>query len=129
MRVRGAWSAAPARGADGTQGSALMGLDPQIGRLLADARARDPRGIEQLSVAEARQRGGSAPVDAVVAFEDVAETRDVQIGHIPARLYRPSGGSLPLLVYFHGGGWVVGSVTASDSYCRALANASGCAVL
>jgi acetyl esterase len=32
-------------------------------------------------------------------------------------------------VYFHGGGWVVGSVALSDSFCRALANASGCAVL
>jgi acetyl esterase len=106
-----------------------MTVDPQIARLLADAVAKDPRGIETLSVADARMRGGSAPVDAIVAFEDVAETRDVRAGHIPARLYRPAAGSLPLLVYFHGGGWVVGSVKASDNYCRALANASGCAVL
>ncbi|HYR94015.1 MAG TPA: alpha/beta hydrolase [Methylomirabilota bacterium] len=106
-----------------------MTVDPQIARLLADAVAKDPRGIETLSVADARTRGGSAPVDAIVPFEDVAETRDVKAGHIPARLYRPSAGMLPLLVYFHGGGWVVGSVTASDNYCRALANASGCAVL
>ncbi len=106
-----------------------MTVDPQIARLLADAVAKDPRGIETLSVADARIRGGSAPVDAIVAFEDVAETRDVNAGHIPARLYRPSAGTLPLLVYFHGGGWVVGSVKTSDNYCRALANASGCAVL
>ncbi len=106
-----------------------MTVDPQIARLLADAVAKDPRGIETLSVADARIRGGSAPVDAIVAFEDVAETRDVKAGHIPARLYRPSAGTLPLLVYFHGGGWVVGSVKTSDNYCRALANASGCAVL
>jgi acetyl esterase len=32
-------------------------------------------------------------------------------------------------VYFHGGGWVVGSVAISDPFCRALANASGCAVM
>jgi acetyl esterase len=106
-----------------------MTVDPQIARLLADAVAKDPRGIETLSVADARIRGGSAPVDAIVAFEDVAETRDVKAGHIPARLYRPATGTLPLLVYFHGGGWVVGSVKASDNYCRALANASGSAVL
>src|SRR5712692_272255 len=106
-----------------------MTVDPQIARLLADAVAKDPRGIETLSVADARIRGGSAPVDAIVAFEDVAETRDVNAGHIPARLYRPSAGTLPLLVYFHGGGWVVGSVALSDNYCRALANASGCAIL
>jgi acetyl esterase len=104
-------------------------LDPQIARLLADAAARDSRGIEQLSVEDARRRGGSAPVDAIVPFEEVAETRDVLAGHVPARLYRPAAGSLPLLVYFHGGGWVVGSVQASDSFCRALANSSQSAVL
>ena len=104
-----------------------MPIDPQIARLLADAVAKDPRGIEQLSVDDARRRGGSAPVDAIVAFQEVAETRDVVSGDVPSRLYRPAAGRLPLLVYFHGGGWVVGSVTASDNYCRALANAS-CAV-
>ncbi|HKW79102.1 MAG TPA: alpha/beta hydrolase [Candidatus Limnocylindria bacterium] len=106
-----------------------MTLDPQVARLLADARAKDPRGIEELSVTDARQRGGSAPVDAMVPFEEVRETRDVDAGGVPARLYRPRAGTLPLLVYFHGGGWVVGSVTASDNFCRALANASRCAVL
>jgi acetyl esterase len=106
-----------------------MPIDPQIARLLADAVAKDPRGIEQLSVDDARRRGGSAPVDAIVAFQELAETRDVVSGDVPARLYRPAAGVLPLLVYFHGGGWVVGSVTASDNFCRALANASGCAVL
>src|SRR5207245_11597004 len=43
--------------------------------------------------------------------------------------YRPAGGRRPLLVYVHGGGWVVGSVSTSDAFCRALANRSGCAVL
>jgi len=109
-----------------------MPIDPQIARLLADARARDPRGIEELTVAEARLRGGSAPVDAMVPLEDVPVIRDLLIDGavpIPARIYRPSAGILPLLVYFHGGGWVVGSVALSDNFCRALANASGCAVL
>ena len=109
-----------------------MPIDPQIAQLLAAARARDPRGIEQLTVAEARVRGGSAPIDAMVPFEDVPVVRDLVIdgvAPIPARIYRPTAGILPLLVYFHGGGWVVGSVTISDNFCRALANASGCAVL
>jgi acetyl esterase len=104
-------------------------IDPRVARLLADAAARDPRGIEALSVEDARRRGGSSPVDATVAFEEVAETRDVFAGHVPARLYRPAAGPLPLLVYFHGGGWVVGSVDISDHFCRALANSSGCAIL
>ncbi|HEY3219022.1 MAG TPA: alpha/beta hydrolase [Candidatus Limnocylindria bacterium] len=109
-----------------------MPIDPQIARLLADARAKDPRGIEQLTVAQARERGGSAPVEAMVPFEDVPVVRDLTIdGTAPlsARIYRPSAGILPLLVYFHGGGWVVGSVALSDNFCRRVANASGWAVL
>jgi acetyl esterase/lipase len=109
-----------------------MGLDPQVARLLADAVAKDPRALETLSVAEARIRGGSAPVDAMVPFEEVPVVSDVTIDVAPpiaARIYRPTAGILPLLVYFHGGGWVLGSVALSDNFCRALANASGCAVL
>jgi acetyl esterase len=106
-------------------------IDPQIAELLAQAAAMDPRGINQLTVEQARIRGGSVAV-ASVPFEEVAEVRDVAVGGEPllaARLYRPRAGALPLLVYFHGGGWVVGSVALSDNFCRALANAAGCAVL
>ena len=108
-----------------------MPVDPQIAQLLAEAAAMDPRGIEELTVEQARIRGGSVAV-ASIPFEEVAEIRDIAVGReplIPARLYRPRAGTLPLLVYFHGGGWVVGSVALSDNFCRALANASGCAVL
>jgi acetyl esterase len=47
----------------------------------------------------------------------------------PLRLYRPAAGTLPLLVYLHGGGWVIGDLETHDVVCRHLANASGCAVL
>jgi len=113
------------------RGGNELPVDPQIAELLAAAAAADPRGIEELTVEQARIRGGSVSV-ASVPFEDVAEVRDLAVGTEPllsARLYRPSAGTLPLLVYFHGGGWVVGSVALSDNFCRALANASGCAVL
>lgn len=51
-----------------------------------------------------------------------------------ARLYRPLRGdalddNLPLVVFFHGGGWCIGDVASYDGYCRRLANASHCAVL
>lgn len=46
------------------------------------------------------------------------------------RLYRPTADTnLGLLVYFHGGGWVLGSVNSHDGTCRSIANQSGCAVL
>jgi len=109
-----------------------MPVDPRIAELLAEAEKIDPRPIEALSVAEARARGGSVNAAPALAPEVVADVRDLVIDTlppIPARLYRPRSGMLPLLVYFHGGGWVVGSVAVSDPFCRALANASGCAVV
>ena len=61
---------------------------------------------------------------------ELHEIRDVDAGGVPARLYRPSGDEdLGLLVYFHGGGWVVGDLETHDSTCRALAAESGHAVL
>ena len=50
-------------------------------------------------------------------------------GDVPARLYRPVAGPVPLVVYLHGGGWVFGSVATHDRACRRLAAASGAAVL
>ena len=109
-----------------------MPVDPKIVELLAEAEMIDPRPIEALSVAEARARGGSVNAAPALAPEPVADVRDLVIDTLPpisARLYRPRSGTLPLLVYFHGGGWVVGSVAVSDPFSRALANASGCAVV
>jgi len=60
----------------------------------------------------------------------VHEIRDVDAGGVPARLYRPSDRTdLGLLVYFHGGGWVLGDLDSHDDVCRRLANGSGHAVL
>ncbi len=109
-----------------------MPVDRRVAALLAESAAADPRGIELLSVDEARRRGGTVTTQAHVPHEEVAEVRDVVVAREPpltARLYRPRPRPGPLLVYFHGGGWVVGSVSGSDAFCRALANASGCAIL
>jgi acetyl esterase len=58
---------------------------------------------------------------------------DTAVGGIALRLYRPLGSSekspLPAMVYFHGGGWVMGDLDTHDVLCRELANASGCAVV
>ena len=54
-------------------------------------------------------------------------------GAIPLRSYRPAGASpdatLPVLVYFHGGGWVIGDLDTHDVLCRQLANQAACAVV
>ena len=60
---------------------------------------------------------------AVAAVEDRAvPTRS---GSVPARVYRPvAGEELPLLVYFHGGGYVKGGIAESDAFCRRLARST-----
>jgi acetyl esterase len=48
---------------------------------------------------------------------------------IAARLYAPSAQRLPVLVYFHGGGFTIGSIASHDTLCRTLVQRSGCAVV
>ena len=52
-------------------------------------------------------------------------------GAIPLRLYRPDGLAkpAPVLVYYHGGGWVIGDLDTHDSLCRDLADAGRCVVV
>jgi acetyl esterase len=67
----------------------------------------------------------------------MAEVRQVEIpgpnGPIPSRLYVPPlpapGAEAPLLVYYHGGGWVIGDLDMYDDLCRLIAAAAGCLVL
>ena len=69
--------------------------------------------------------------------QKVAEVHDLMAagpqGGVPLRLYRPMGASattvLPVLVYYHGGGWVIGDLDTHDTLCRELANSAGCAVV
>lgn len=49
---------------------------------------------------------------------------------IPIRIYRPEGQApFPALVYFHGGGWVIGSLDSHDSICREITNSANCVVI
>ncbi len=63
--------------------------------------------------------------------EDCWEIRDVDANGVPCRLYLSEPGEkLPgLLVFFHGGGWVIGDLDSHDNICRSLTNRSGHAVL
>ena len=111
-------------------------LHPQARALLDLMEARGVPPIHTLSPADARatyrdRRNVTQPPPA-----EVAEVRDLSAdgphGAIPLRCYRPLGAgneALSVLVYFHGGGWVIGDLDTHDSLCRALANASGCAVV
>jgi acetyl esterase len=64
----------------------------------------------------------------------LARVEDIRIPaadgtRLPARLYAPSRGALPVLLYLHGGGFTIGSLETHDSLCRQLALRSGAAVV
>ena len=104
-------------------------LDPQARALLDLMTLRQVPPTHTLSPAEARrlylERKSFTQPDPPA----LAEVRELEAGAIPLRLYRPAAGVLPLLVYFHGGGWVIGDRDTHDVLCRTLAVNSGCAVL
>ena len=68
---------------------------------------------------------------------EVAQVKELKAdgptGEIPLRSYRPLGNTseqmLPVLVYYHGGGWTIGDLDSHDTLCRELCNFSGCAVV
>jgi acetyl esterase len=91
----------------------LQSMSPQ------DARASYELGANVLEIAR--------PVIASVQDHDML-TRDGQ--QIKLRLYRPADATpIPALLFFHGGGFVIGSVETHDILCRQLSLLSGCAVL
>lgn len=112
------------------------GLDPQATHLLGlMARARG-KPLWECSVAEARaayRRSADyldIPKVPLGLVRDLrCPTRDGQT--IAVRLYRGAPGSepVPLVVYYHGGGFVIGDLETHDAVCRMLAAESGCAVL
>ncbi len=62
--------------------------------------------------------------------EPIHDSRDLDADGVSARLYRPNDrDDLGLLVFLHGGGWVIGNLESHDNLCRILANSSGHAVL
>jgi len=110
-----------------------MALNPQVEALLGLFSQFPPIDVATLT-AKALRDSNNRPMP-MGPPPAVAEARDLVIAlpgrDLPARLYVPIGGGdgLPLVVYYHGGGWVVGTIDTHDATCRALANASGAAVL
>jgi acetyl esterase/lipase len=111
-----------------------MPLHPQV-QAMRDRRERD--GIPPLytlALDQARADDLAAIRAASGTGEPVAEVSDREIdgpgGALPIRVYRPvPGRRLPVLLYFFGGGWTLGTIDTSDAVCRSLANAAGCLVV
>ena len=111
-----------------------MALDSVARQLLDDFIASGRPNAHLLPVDQARANyealfAGLPPGEQVAAVREHAIA--VAGGAIPARSYRPSREVVDagIVVYFHGGGWLLGSVDSHDAICRALANASGCVIV
>ena len=104
-----------------------MALHPQAQVILQMMAAAGGPLIQDSDAAEFREYYNSRQLPST---EEVFEIRDVSAGGVPSRLYRPSADkNLGLLVFYHGGGWVIGGLDSHDSVCRSLANRMGHAVL
>src|SRR3954453_23752319 len=102
-------------------------LHPQAEAVLAMMAALDEVPLDQCTPEQAREIRARRLRPAT---EPIHQTTDVDADGVPARLYRPNDrDDLGLLVFFHGGGWVLGNLESHDNLCRILANSSGCCVL
>ena len=112
-------------------------LHPQTRALLDLIEKSGMPATHTLTPVEARKMYRDRRAFSQPAAPDVAQVQDLQAsgphGTIPLRLYKPLATSapqaLPVLVYYHGGGWVIGDLDTHDTLCRELANGSGCAVV
>ncbi|HEX3290704.1 MAG TPA: alpha/beta hydrolase [Gaiella sp.] len=108
-------------------GSARAGLHPEAAALLEQFESLGDPPLERSTPEAVRALRASRIRPPTV---ELPEIRDVDAGGVPGRLYRPSADDgLGLLLYLHGGGWVLGTIETHDHVARALAAESGCAVL
>ena len=120
---------------------AQAGLDPQMQQVLE--KLQDLNKIPTVTQTPFNARQLPSPADAVAALlaergeaaqEAVAGVEHQLIttpnGDLIGRVYTPDGQApFPVLVYFHGGGFVIANLNTYDASCRALANAAGCVVV
>ena len=110
-----------------------MPVTPEVRSILdlIEAMGETPR--EQLTPAELRQ--GYASLSMVESKPAMVSVTDRTVpgpaGDIPVRVYVPTDqpGPRPVLVYFHGGGWVIGDIDTHDGTVRAIAEGSGATVV
>lgn len=111
-----------------------MPLDPQAKKMLDEMAAAGVKPNHQLSVREARDNMLARVSQIAGRPVGMKRTEDRQIpgpgGDLSVRIHWPHAeGTLPVLIYFHGGGWVTGSVETHDHVCRALADKASCLVV
>jgi acetyl esterase len=96
-------------------------LDPWVATWLAENPLPDDFSPDMVELA----RGAfELPVS-----REIAQVHDDVVGEVPVRIYQHDAASTGLVVYFHGGGWCIGSLSIMDNVARELAHATGAAVV
>ena len=108
-----------------------MPLDPQAQAVIDQVNALGLPPVWEVSPQQARINAASRPRPAGPA---VAAVENLSIpgpdGAVPIRVYTPAGpGPFPILVWFHGGGWVLGDLESADPTARHLCHGANCVVL
>lgn len=114
-----------------------MPFDPDVQIILDMIRLAGRPSFDELTPDEARQAYTASRAVLAPEPQSVADARDLACpgphGAIALRYYRPAGSEpgqvLPALIYFHGGGWLLGGLDLHDTTCRHFANAARCAVI
>ena len=110
-----------------------MTIDPQAREVIDYLAGLGLPPIDRIPAAEARRQYRETRAALRPRAPELAEVRDLEasgaMGPIPLRLYRPAPGALPVFIYFHGGGWVVGDLDTHDVVCRQVACQAHAAVI
>ena len=111
-----------------------MALHPQVAAVLKMAEEANLPALNTQTPEEARAAAKLRTAAAPREIEDVASIRDTTIpgpaGDLPIRIYTPSeGNNHPLIVWFHGGGWVIGDLDNEDPACRVISNSTDAVIV
>src|SRR5688572_30248170 len=110
-----------------------MAVDPQVAFVLDLVIKANRPAYHTISPKEARQLFRDTRAASTPPAPTIGAVRDLSADGVPVRVYRPAGvpdsTRLPALVYFHGGGWVIGDLDTHDTLCRQLTAEAGISVV
>lgn len=95
-------------------------LDDDCRLILERIAQLDQPPVHALTPTEARAQAARALRKSNPPAPDVP-AEDIAVGHLRLRIYRPAPGPLPVLVFFHGGGFVLCDIDTHDPLCRIIA--------
>jgi acetyl esterase len=104
-------------------------LDPQA-QVIIDLMTSSGFSFGGTTPEELRSQMGMTNAPSPITLDSITDrTIPGPGGDIPVRIYRPSLGTLPVVVFFHGGGWVIGDLESHDHCCRVIASKAECVVV